>query len=64
MTKTQEQFERLRLLVIQHGSKEDVDALHDLRERFNELASKTHGEVRSEPYDWRKDPTKNAGNGY
>jgi len=64
MTKTQEQFERLRLLVIKYGSKEDVDALHYLRERFNELASNAHGTVRSEPYDWQKDPTKNAGNGY
>jgi hypothetical protein len=31
----QELFERLRLLVIQHGTQEDVDALHELRERFN-----------------------------
>lgn len=34
----QEQFERLRLLVIQHGTKEDVDALHDFRLSFNRLA--------------------------
>ncbi|MCS3691992.1 formylmethanofuran dehydrogenase subunit E [Bradyrhizobium elkanii] len=34
---TQESFERLRLLAIRHGTKEDVDALHDLRERLNQL---------------------------
>lgn len=38
MTINQELFERLRLLVIKHGTKDDVDALHDLRERFNNLA--------------------------
>jgi hypothetical protein len=35
----QELFERLRLLVIQHGTKDDVDALHNLRERFNRIAA-------------------------
>jgi hypothetical protein len=34
----QEKFERLRLLVIQHGTKEDVDALHDFRVSFNRIA--------------------------
>lgn len=35
----QELFERIRLLVVQHGTHEDVDALHELRERFNRLAA-------------------------
>lgn len=31
----QADFERLRMLVIQHGEKADVDALHDLCEAYN-----------------------------
>jgi hypothetical protein len=39
MKTNQELFERLRLLVVLHGEKDDVEALHELRERFNRLLS-------------------------
>ncbi len=39
----QELFERLRLLVILHGTQEDVDALHEFKDRFNRVLDGSSG---------------------
>ena len=35
----QDLFEQIRLLIIQHGTYEDVDTFHELKDRFNRLVA-------------------------